>query len=335
LNTFQKQFKLARNLLSKVFFVLLGLSFQRNRQYYYGRYLGSDHTLLLVIKNILRPKRIIKKFLYGQIVRIPFIFSAANQTEGLPELADEWQEYIEILRRDGIVFIPDFFKKSSEALNDSYKLNAQEFPPKDEYYHLDADFNNLDIFNITVDSMMLTILAKYYGCQPYLRQQPFINCTHLGTAKDSLETRFNYNWHYDTVNQTTAHVLLTNVSESDSCMFYAKGSHRTHREYISKNDYFYSEEYMNNNFEIIPCIGKSGTLVIFDSNGLHRVDLKPNTFRALLHLNFLPGKDVEQNSKVIQADFSNITKSELLKLKEYQVGSLSHTYPRSKYWGNQ
>ena len=40
------------------------------------------------------------------------------------------------------------------------------------------------------------------------------------------------------------HVLLKDISESDSCMFYAKGSHRTHREYISKNDYYYSEEFM-------------------------------------------------------------------------------------------
>jgi hypothetical protein len=332
LNIFLKQFKFVRNLLSKGFFVLLRLSFQRNSQYYYGRYLGTDHPLVLVIKNLIRPKRIIKKLLYGQIVRIPFILSAANQAEELPELTNEWQKYIEILKRDGIVLIPGFFKKRSEALNENYKLNAQEFPPRGKYYRLNADFNNLDIFNIAVDPMILTILAKYYGCQPYLRQQPFINCTHLGTAKEPLTPGFNDFWHYDTVNQITAHVLLKDLSESDSNMFYAKGSHRTHREYISKNDYYYSEEYMNDNFEIIPCIGESGTLVIFDSNGLHRLDLKLNTFRAFLHLNFLPGNDVAQSSKVIQAGFTHDTKSELLKLKQYQAASLSHIYPLSKYW---
>ena len=89
---------------------------------------------------------------------------------------------------------------------------------------------------------------------------------------------------------------------------------------------------MNDNFEIIPCIGESGTLVIFDSNGLHRLDLKLNTFRAFLHLNFLPGNDVGQNSKVLQAAFTDDTKSELLKLKKYQVASLSKIYPQSKYW---
>jgi len=92
---------------------------------------------------------------------------------------------------------------------------------------------------------------------------------------------------------------------------------------------------MNDNFEIIPCIGESGTLVIFDPNGLHRLDLKLNTFRTHLHLNFLPGNDVVENSKVIQAPFSDDTKSELLKLKQYQTTSLSHIYPQSKYWGNR
>ena len=191
MNIFLKQVKLARNLLSKGFFVLLRLSFQRNSQYYYGRYLGTDNPFVLVIKNLIRPKRIIKKLLYGQIVPIPFILSAANQNEELPELTDEWKKNIEILKRDGIVLIPGFFKKKSEALNENYKLNAQEFPPRDKYYIFPADFNNLDIFNITVDPMILTILAKYYGCQPYIRQQPFINCTHLGNTREPLTPGFN------------------------------------------------------------------------------------------------------------------------------------------------
>jgi len=324
LNIFIKKFKLVRDLLFKGLFVLLRLSFQRNSRYFYGRYFGTDHLFVLVIKNLIRPKRIIKKFLYRQIVPIPFILSAASQNEELPELTNEWKKNIEILKRDGIVFIPGFFKKKSEAINEYYKLNAQEFPPKDKYHKFDADFNNLDIFNIAVDPMVLTILANYYGCQPYHRHQPFINCTHLNNTREPLTPGFNDFWHYDTVNQMTAHVLLNDISVSDNCMFYAKGSHRTHREYISRNDYFYSEEYMNDNFEIIPCIGESGTLVIFDSNGIHRVDLKPSTFRSYLHLNFLPGNDVVDNSRGIQAAFSDETKSELLKLKEYQTASLSH-----------
>jgi hypothetical protein len=327
MNILFQKFKLAQKIIVNIISALLRLSLKRNSRHFYGRYFGTDYPLLLVIKNLLRPNRIIKKFIYGQIVRIPFILSAANRAEELSELPDEWKNYSEILKRDGIVFIPNFFKKRSEALSNQYKLNRQEFPPRGKYYRFPVGLDNLDVFNVAVDPMLLTTLANYYGCQPYLRNLPGINCTHLGTKKDPEATGFNDFWHYDTANQMTAHILLNDVSESDSCMFYAKGSHHTHREYITKNDYFYSEEYMNDKFEIIPCIGDSGTLVVFDSNGLHRLDLKLNTFRSHLHLNFVPGNDLMEHSQDMLDCYGLKAKGELATLKKYQSKSLSHFYP--------
>jgi hypothetical protein len=49
-------------------------------------------------------------------------------------------------------------------------------------------------------------------------------------------------------------ILLCDTSETDNCMLYAKGSYHTHKQYISTNDY-YSEEYMNDDFEIVSCVG--------------------------------------------------------------------------------
>jgi hypothetical protein len=324
LNIFKRQLKFARTLIVNCFFGLMRLSFQRDSQYFYGRYMGTDHKFVLVIKNLIRPKRIIKKFIYGQIFRIPFIFSAGNRTEGLPELPSEWQKYIDILKRDGIVIIPSFYNKEAKTINEYFKLNGDEFPPNDEYYRLSADINNPNVFNIAVDPMILTILAKYYNCQPYHRTQPSILCTHLDVKKESEKNGFNDFWHYDTVNQMTAHILLNDISESDNCMFYAKGSHRTHREYISINDYYYSEEYMNNNFDIIPCVGESGSLVIFDPNGLHRLDQKVKTFRSHMLFLFTPGNDLMTESKYIHADFNSNTRDEFFKLDQYQARSLSN-----------
>jgi hypothetical protein len=119
----------------------------------------------------------------------------------------------------------------------------------------------------------------------------------------------------------TAHILLNDISATDNCMLYAKGSHRTHREYITDIDYYYSEEYMTDNFEIVPCVGDSGTLVIFDSNGLHRVDLKPQTFRSHLHLNFVPGNDfLKKPSKTEPINVATL--AEVRKLQRYQERSL-------------
>jgi len=324
LNILKRQLKFARTIMVKCFFVLIRLTFQRDSKIFYGRYMGTDNKFVLFIKNLIRPKRIIKKLIYGQIFRIPFILSASNQTKGLSELTSEWQKYIVTLKRDGIVIIPGFFRERAEALNQHYKLNGHFFPPIDKYYRFEADLNYSDVFNISVDPMMLTILAKYFNCQPYHRSQPFLNCTHLGVKKKLEQTNVNDFWHYDTANQMTAHILLNDVSESDNCMFYAKGSHRTHREYLTKNDYYYSEEYINLNYDIVPCVGEVGSLIIFDTNGLHRLDIKLNTFRAHLHLNFVPGNDLLTESKHIHNGFNPNTKDKFLKLKKYQASSLSH-----------
>ena len=184
MNILLKIFKLVQKLIVNGIVVLLRLGLKRDSRHFYGRYLGTDHPLELVIKSFLRPSRIIKKFIYGQIIRIPFILSAANRAEELSELSDEWKKYSEILKRDGIVFISNFFKKRSEALSNQYKLNRQEFPPRGKYYRFHVGLDNRDVFNVAVDPTMLTILANYFGCQPYLRGLTAINSTHLGTKKD-------------------------------------------------------------------------------------------------------------------------------------------------------
>ena len=94
MNILFKKFKLVGKLIINGISVLLRLGFKRNSRHFYGRYFGTDHPLELVIKNLLRPNRIIKKLIYGQIVRIPFILSAANRAEELSELPDEWKSIV-------------------------------------------------------------------------------------------------------------------------------------------------------------------------------------------------------------------------------------------------
>ena len=94
MNILSQKFKLAQKIIVNIISVLLRLSFKRNSRHFYGRYFGTNHPLKLVIKNLLRPNRIIKKLIYGQIVRIPFILSAANRAEELSELPDEWKSIV-------------------------------------------------------------------------------------------------------------------------------------------------------------------------------------------------------------------------------------------------
>jgi hypothetical protein len=280
---------------------VLRSSLLRDRRYYHDNYFGTDDPFVLAIKNLVRPERFVTKFLYGQVVRLPAAFSRATAAEHPAAVPAEWQKHAETFRRDGIVIVPGVFREPAAALAERFQLNPSRFPPSEKYSRFSIDLGDPDIFRITTDPMLLETLASYYGCQPFLRQLPGINCTHPANEKARESVGFNNYWHYDTANLTTAHILLRDCVESDSCMFYAKGSHRTHRVYLSKRDYYYSERYVRDRYEIAPCVGEAGSVVIFDPNGLHRLDLKPHTFRAHLHLNFVPGNDVVKRKADVEA----------------------------------
>lgn len=150
--------KAIRDVTYKSICALLQGVFQRNEKYFYGRYFGTDHLLVLIVKNVLKPKRFIKKVLYGQIIPIPFALSGADEAKELPELSHEWEMHLETLRRDGIVFIRGFFKDSSKSISKRYKIENQEFPASSKYYRFVCDLGDKDLFNITSDAMMFVVV---------------------------------------------------------------------------------------------------------------------------------------------------------------------------------
>lgn len=300
---------------------ILRILFLQNGKYYFSQSYGTDNSYILIVKNIINPSRFLKKFFYGQIIQIPSVMCKSTEVKIEKTPPIEWQNYIETLKRDGIVFIPRYYEVQSQYLNEKYALSRDNFPSNSKYKIFNADLNDSNILKITTDPLLLTILSSFYGYQPYLRDLPSINCTHPKVENERLPKGFNDFWHYDTVNQTTAHILLNTISKIDNCMLFAKGSHQKHRVQLSdKKDYCYSEEYVRKNYDIVPCVGDKGTLIIFDPNGLHRVDLKAGTFRAHLHLNFTLGNDMISSAKDgLTAD----TAEKISYLKDFQRESLA------------
>lgn len=301
---------------------LLRRSLLRDSRYYYDQYYGTDNALVLGVKNVVRPTRFLTKLLYGQIVPLPNALSLATAVAA-PPLSEEWQQHLRTLRRDGIVFVPGFFATDAGLLAQRYQLNPQAFPSSDKYTRFYLELSDPEVLKLATHPMLLGLLAGYYRCQPYLRQMPAMNCTHADSENARQSVGFNNFWHYDTANQTTAHILMNDCAESDSCMLYAKGTHRTHRVQLAKEDYYYSEAYVRDHFEVVPCVGTAGTLVIFDPNGLHRVDLKARTFRAHLHLNFVPGNNVVKAKSGAAAGPGSPSSFDMQSLTHLQKSSLA------------
>lgn len=275
---------------------LLFRFFLRDKTYYYGSYLGSNHRLLIFYKNVVRPQRFLKKLFYNQVFPMPRILSLADP---LPDIhcSDEAAKILETFRHNGAVLLPGAYADVASHFIERYGIYGGGTVPKDDYDNRTLVTVDQRILEFMVDERFLTVFALYYGCQPYLQEPATLAITNPATNNRTTrewqprnQERFAP-WHYDTVNMVQACLLLNDITEEDTHMVIAKGDHRVHRNHIGLNDYFHSDEFVHDHYEIIHCCGPMGTLYLFDSNALHRIVAVKNSVRIYVKLMFTPGNN--------------------------------------------
>jgi len=270
----------------------------RNQNYYYGTYFSSNNLPLLILKNILKPRRILTKLAYGQIIPLPIFLSKGDP---LPKFtpSQEVLRVLEQLKRDGAVVIPSAFREIADHITAKYDIDLAHSKPFDGYQR-DMYLKETDqkILQFMVDEFVLQVFGLYYGRQPYLRAPVGLSiCYPPFDQKSTRETdmaieKLNMGWHYDTPNMLQIAVLLNDVTEADSHMQVAKGDHRIHRANVSRYDYYYSDEYVRDHYEIVQCIGPKGTIYLFDSYALHRLMVYKDRPRAMVKVMYVPGNDI-------------------------------------------
>ena len=285
-------FSTLRQGVINIFEVVIRKIFLRDRSRFYDKYFGSDNTFVLFLKNSLRPKPLVKKIQFGQL---PYHLGIGKP---LHQLDPDYRE----LAREGIVSFPALYPGLADEILEHYDFEREILENSGKYSRIGVGIDHSDILSVVVNDKILSLLEMRYKRQPYLRQLPRVNSTF--PRKEDREKRaefgYNTNWHYDTPNQMTAHLLLNDVGEDSCHMLYAKKSHLKMRTNLNQDDYFYSEEYVRGKYELFKCIGPKGTLIVFDPNGLHRLNIVEDTHRMHLHLNYTPGNDI-----IFEKDFMN------------------------------
>jgi hypothetical protein len=271
-----------------------------NKRHYYAgdyNYYGTDSAPFLVVKNLLRPSRFATKLRYGQVLPLPqpFVKTTPFDQRDIDPVS---RKHVETLKKDGIVILPGYFADLAKRITDERKLDREHFSPSHSYQQQVIDpVGDEAICDILFDRMLLSVLALYYGSQPYLVDLPGINVAYPNLEHGELlkkKASVNQWWHYDMTNQLTIHVLLTDTNEADTAMLVAKRSHRVHHNRIHRDwDYYFSEEYVRDTYQVERCYGPQGTVVVFDSNALHRFDPIKMSFRSHLHLNYSPGNGIK------------------------------------------
>lgn len=229
-------------------------------------------------------------------------------------LSPKAKEWLEQMRVNGIVKIEEEkFAELADYLDSRYfsKLESQgggNLDAKD----LGPDLFALDINNeaykkwgieiscnisfkepvlglLLLDSDLTATLYNYLRRQPYYRNQPALQKTsHKG------EDHQGYGKHHvDNLHQISFMLLISEQTEKDTHMEYALGSNR--RPILRQGIYITPKEAREQakNYPTFKCIGKKGTLFVFDTSGVHRPYLLPGSPRKMLHLNVTTGHHME------------------------------------------
>lgn len=273
--------------------------FLRNHRFFYSRYLNSDLLVVTVIKNFISPSRFLRKVKYGCVKLLPKFLLSGDECPHDENMDNKVDDYLLTLRKNGFIIFEGAHPELAEYFQRKHTNFIKSKKPCDQYENLVLDNYDQKLVSLIANPLYLSIMSKYYnGRQPYLRCAPSLKATlpisKRSPTKKMLRNRskLNCDWHFDTVNMLQMHFFLNDVSEKDTHMLYSLNSHSNHRVSINKDDYCYSDEYILSNYDVIPFIGKKGTVVLWDSNGIHCANPIPNRSRLLIQALYSPGNDI-------------------------------------------
>lgn len=293
--TFVKLYRFIRAFVNK----FIKIIFLYNTRQYYSRYLNSDLLVVTILKNLAAPKRLFLKIRYGCVKFLPDLF-LAGEPKPLDYDSDlKVRDYVKKLKDEGLVVFESAHPELADYINKKYKHFFDSIKPSDQYENLVLNIFDDELSELIANPLYLTVMANYYNKrQPFLRGAPGIKCTYPNISRVPTKillnerSKFNCDWHYDTVNMLQIHFLLHDLTDKDSHMLLAKNTHHHHRVNLTSQDYCYSDEYINDHYETKPIVGKKGTVYIWDSNAIHCANLIPNKKRSFIQALYSPGNDI-------------------------------------------
>jgi hypothetical protein len=194
---------------------------------------------------------------------------------------------IEVLRRDGIVLLPEHFtgeklERLKRSFHDATDGKVNPYTP-DSLYNEDV-MQDPAFLDAAVDDTILEIIGGYY------RRRFSIGRASASRLMPTPPIRHSsYSWHHDARGrQLHMMLLLSDVTSNGQRMSYMKGSHNrfySHYRGIVKTQF--DNDVKANNVspdQIADVVGKAGTVAIFDANGLHSGNRNDKELRDTLTL---------------------------------------------------
>ena len=186
--------------------------------------------------------------------------------------------YYDLSRPEELLYSPDLVEVREAAgatpdeLRRFYGLHIKNYQEKfDVYRHVVPRID--------------PIMRSYYRSRFYVRDVYCYRTQPVPTVSGS------YRWHTDNypIGSSRAIVYLNDVdSVENGPLAVALGSHAGYRPELGRIGARFEESYVRDNFKILPCLGKKGTVILFNNNSIHRATDPARGHRDVINFIMFP-----------------------------------------------
>ena len=183
----------------------------------------------------------------------------------------DFLEHAQTLCRDGVLILPSYFGGDDlKRMNDDFARWTEDWDlPEDAKLDITSSYlkDSAAFSRATFDPYLLSLVRYYWGKPVFLAES-------TGTRIDPIEIKdySAFQWHHDAKRmQVKVMIVLTDVPADGQRMFYLPGTHRLWHQHVGT----YQEtrvppEVAQIYGDHVECYGPAGSVVIFDTNGIHR-----------------------------------------------------------------
>lgn len=176
------------------------------------------------------------------------------------------------------------FSADGVNMKEAAETTADEFAG---YYflHLKNYNRKLDVYE-HLEPLIAPILSSYYRSNFYLRE---VDCYRSQPVKQ--EFMGSFAWHRDNYPPGSLKVMLymTDVlSEEDGPLTFAVGSHKGFEPELGFRGPRIPRDQVEGRMKVQPCLGKKGTVILFNNNGIHRAANPRRGYREVVNALILP-----------------------------------------------
>ena len=207
------------------------------------------------------------------------------------------------MQQDFESFVKNLDKKMAAGDADYKHYDEEEhWWPKDHAYITNNAFKySKQLIRSCCDPKLLEIARQFYGRDALIQRG--VGMRYLSSRRTGNDM---FRWHHDMEEKRLKMmVLLTDVGEDDQCMSYALGTHKIFHPYHMFFNNACSLDYAGKHVDeinIYDAAGKAGDIILFDTNGAHRGNRRPDAkVRDAFFVEFTPdtsniwGGDIPEN----------------------------------------